>query len=138
MSEITVPLDAFTERSIVFRHPAYPDAGDQNVLFRLLRLDCPKFSILYGFAHTACAIVAANAFHGYLSLTRTGGRLELPWLATLGKDSYYFNISYPQDAEQSSSQPQLQDQDPETHGNPFNYPVCPAFEFWTFPSRDQA
>lgn len=126
MSETTVPLDAFIARSIVFRHPAYSDARNQNVLFRLLRLDCPNFSIQYGFAHTACAIVAANAFHGYLSLTRTGDRLELPWHATLDKDSYYFNVSYPQDTEQSSPLPQLQD-------HPFNYPVCPAFEFWTFP-----
>ena len=108
-----------SRRHIRFRHPGYPDVGHQNILLGLYAFDHPDGGLHYGTAFLACAIVAANAFDGYLSETRAGPKLEPEWDQILFKDDYYFHVP----PTQESASP----------AHEYQYPVYPTFQHWSFP-----
>ncbi|TKA45111.1 hypothetical protein B0A49_12862 [Cryomyces minteri] len=95
---------------IAFRHPGYRDEFEQNVLLTLYAFDNHSRGLHYATAHTACALVACNAWEGYLTHTRDGERLQLPADGLLTEKEYYFRLP----------------------GNT-RYPVYPTFLNWKFP-----
>ena len=106
---------------IRFRHPGYPGAFGQDILFSLYPFDSSTGGGLqYGVAFSACAIVAGNAWTGWLTETRDGARLIREWDDLLFGTDYYFHVS--------------QDPLPEDlHSGRFQYPIVPTFRHWTFP-----
>ncbi|KAK5019448.1 hypothetical protein LTR39_000373 [Cryomyces antarcticus] len=95
---------------IAFRHPGYRDEFEQNVLLTLYAFDNHNRGLHYATAHTACALVACNAWEGYLTHTRDGERLQLTADGLLTEKEYYFRLP----------------------GNT-QYPVYPTFFNWKFP-----
>ena len=107
-------------RQIKFRHPGYPGAFGQDVLFSLHPFDSSTGGLQYGVAFSACAIVAGNAWTGWLTETRDGAKLTMGWDDLLFGTDYYFHVS--------------QDHLPEdSHSGKFQYPIVPTFRHWTFP-----
>lgn len=123
---ITVPISTAhsglndSSRWIKFRHPWYSDALGQNILLRLRPYDREDGGLQYGVAFSACAIVAGNAWDGWLTETQTGEKLAKDWDDLLLGSDYYFHVSPP--AGETSSQ--------------FQYPIVPTFRHWTFPHED--
>lgn len=68
-------------------HPAYPD--EQNVLLRLPKLDSD--GIYEPTAQVACAILANNAWTGYVSEERYGEKASSDNMILHG-DRYYFVV----------------------------------------------
>ncbi|KAK5016936.1 hypothetical protein BJ546DRAFT_1013128 [Cryomyces antarcticus] len=99
-----------SDNIIEFRHPGYPDEFGQNVLLTLYAFDGRTSALHHATARLACAIVACNAWTGYLILARGGERLALADDDLLTAQIYYFYVP---------------DQD--------RYPVYPNFDNWTFP-----
>ena len=106
-------------RRIRFRHPGYPDTDYENVLLDLYAFDYPTGGLHYGTAFLACAIVALNAFNGYLSETRAGDKLVSKWDELLLKDNYYFYIPSIPESRLSAYE--------------YQYLVHPTFQHWSFP-----
>ncbi|WEW56923.1 hypothetical protein PRK78_002381 [Emydomyces testavorans] len=103
-------------------HPAWPRG--ENVFLQLYALDDPDRGLCH--ARTvwlAAAIVAGNAFSGYLS--RSSDPAEPP-ITTVQNDSgmlehgiYYLHVPDPEPSVQTSS--------------PYNYPICRRFRDWWYP-----
>ncbi|KAK5140167.1 hypothetical protein LTR04_003128, partial [Oleoguttula sp. CCFEE 6159] len=108
---------------IIFRHPGYDDDYDQNVLFALFAFDRRNGALHYGTAHLACAIVAGNAWDGYLTETRMGIRIDLDEDDLLCGKNYYFHV--PRVANDSPSE-----------DTTYKYPIYPSFEHWAFPHNN--
>ncbi|KAL9000487.1 MAG: hypothetical protein Q9188_005659 [Gyalolechia gomerana] len=112
---ITTPLNA--ER-ISVRHPGYPDSGAKNELLILPANDTPDGGLHHGTVWLSCAIIAGNAWTGYLTGNRGGQRLQLGYDDPLPKGTYYFCV-------------------PGTGGtkgdDSWRYPVVPTFDHWPFP-----
>ena len=88
-------------RTIIFRHPGYPDELDQNILFRLYAFDDNDGApgLHYETALTVCAIVADNAWDGFF--TARQGDQEIPHEASQmlsPNHDYYFHVpgNYPE------------------------------------------
>ena len=122
LSELTPPAQAST---IHIRHPGYPDRI--NTLLNVRRNDD-------GGAHhetvrLSCAVIACNAWDGYLSEDRQGA---IPAVDTpdpdimLRKDSYYFQTHHPPSSH-ASELPEIAVAD---------YAITPTFETWEYP-RDR-
>ncbi|CAK7205577.1 hypothetical protein SEUCBS139899_008355 [Sporothrix eucalyptigena] len=103
-------------RTILFCHPAYTDFF--SVLLTLPKLEEDEngqLGVHYGTAHTACAILAANAFNGFFSIDREGTERVDPEInSVLTQDKYYFFVDGADDEH-------------------INYPVVPSFLDWEFP-----
>lgn len=103
---------------IRFCHPGYRDtANDLLVLPQLDGSAKTGFGVHCGTAHTACAIIAGNAFRGYFELDATGKQRVNDrdhFDAVLTEPVYYFFVD---------------------DGKPDNYqyPVVPSFRDWEFP-----
>ncbi|KAI3340898.1 hypothetical protein F4824DRAFT_357218 [Ustulina deusta] len=106
-------------RVIDFLHPAYPDGA--NVLLTLYAVD--DGGIDYDFAHTACSIIAGNAFaDGWLARRTRGhrggpGTYEPVPRALLKHESYYFCVG------KNTSTVDRRDA----------YPIVTRFDDWEFP-----
>ncbi|KAK4984655.1 hypothetical protein LTR66_008419 [Elasticomyces elasticus] len=104
-----------SERStIYFRHPGYPQFARQNILLKLYAFDNLLRGLHYGVAHTACAMVACNAWNGYFT-TLEGQRVDLQADDLLTAENYYFQIPGQENT---------------------RYPVYPNFAHWAFPHDD--
>ena len=101
------------QRKIRFHHPGYQEQG-QSLLLDLYAYDRDAGGLHYGTAFLACAIVAVNAFNGYLTDTRDGRKLDMGWDKLLVKSDYWFHV-------------------PSTGDDKLPYPVCPTFDHWPFP-----
>ncbi|KEF50890.1 uncharacterized protein A1O9_13060 [Exophiala aquamarina CBS 119918] len=105
--KLTRPTDF---EPIKVRHPCYQD-DSCNVLLKF-----------WSHAHhetvrVACAIVANNAWVGYLSTDRGGNDpIVENTESTLTRKSYYFHVAQP------------------INGEVVDYPVVPTFEHWRFPT----
>ncbi|KAH8798636.1 hypothetical protein F5884DRAFT_813300 [Xylogone sp. PMI_703] len=103
------------QHKALFFHPAYPNAS--NLLLILYAWDTPNGGIHAGTAWLACAIVACNAWDGYLTKHNDSDRLEYNDDDVLPPGSYDFHVPNPSGT------------DPE----PYQYPLCPSFQHWSFP-----
>ena len=108
-------------RWIEFRHPWYSDAFGENILLKLRPYDGEDGGLQYGVALSACAIVAGNAWDGWLTETKTGRKITKDWDDLLLGSNYYFHVSPPGGSSTSS---------------PFQYPIVPTFRHWRFPHAD--
>ncbi|KAL6717731.1 hypothetical protein ACLMJK_003816 [Lecanora helva] len=115
-------------RTIRFRHPGYPNSS--NILLVLYAFDSPDGGLHYGTAFLACAIVAVNAFNGYMTETLDGDKLEMDWDKLLIKEDYYFHV--PPAGDNSREGQYCADQSA-TSSNRYQYPVYPSFNEWSFP-----
>ncbi|KAL9029980.1 MAG: hypothetical protein Q9196_001846 [Gyalolechia fulgens] len=115
----TLPiLPQLAGRKIFFRHPGYPDVGVSNVILILYAFDSSAGGLHYYTAWLACALVAGNAWTGYLTETRQSNRLQFGNDNLLTRDAYYFWVP----------------QDSGVQGNdPWQYPIVPNFANWNFP-----
>lgn len=96
-----------------FRHPGYPEFD--NIILTLHAPDqTVRGGLHHGTASLACAIIARNAWNGYLSRAINGPRLQEPVDAILPPGDYYFHVP---DATSA-------------------YPVYPSFRDWEFPHRN--
>ena len=107
---------------IIFRHPGYSDDSYQNVLLTIPAFDHPEGGLHHSTALLACAIVAGNAWNGYLTETREGPKVDADVVEVLRGRTYYFWVPNDIDDEFSAS--------PESS---YKYPVFPSFEHWSFP-----
>src|SRR6266487_564593 len=113
------------DHTINFRHPAYPDDFNQNILLTLYAFDHPDGGLHYGTAFLACALVAGNAWNGYFTTTVDGPKVVKEDDQLLREKNYYFHVAEDQQASSSSSPSQSS-----------AYPICPSFEHWRFPHGD--
>ena len=89
--EIPLEQDLQVEgKTVGFLHPALPHRD--NFLFSLVAND--DGGLHFGVAHTACAIVAGNAFDGYLSVDDQGTKIEKEWDDILEGNRYYFFVPH--------------------------------------------
>lgn len=112
------PVTAFNNVNahfVSFKHPAYADRS--NTLLQLQATDhAPGGGIHHETARIACAIVACNAWNGYLSRSRDGSPLSEHEDDVLREKTYYFHVP--------------------TTDDPEPYPICPSFHDWQFPHGD--
>ena len=113
-------------RWITFRHPWYSDAFEQNILFTLRPYDDKDGGLQYGVAFSACAIVAGNAWNGWLQETKEGDKVKPGWDDLLYGTDYYFFLP-------SSSQLGERPAGPSTPSCIFRYPIVPSFQHWSYP-----
>lgn len=99
---------------ICLRHPHY--RPPTNVLLDLLAPDGPDGGLEYGFAHTACAVIAGNRWDGFFTHEIDGTPLQFVRGDIMPKGAYYFQIE--------GSTPE----------NP--YPIISTFREWPFPHDD--
>lgn len=109
--------NGFSPPSIEFLHPGYPDTFKQNLLLTLNATDHAEGGFHHRTAWLACAIIAGNAWTGYLSLTRERIRIVADDDELLTGSSYYFHIPRSQG-----------DEDDDTP-----YAIYPSFQHWAFP-----
>lgn len=119
--EALSPLDAALEPYLIrsthrvyFRHPHY--RAPTNLLLSLLAPDGPDGGLEYGFAHTACAVIAGNRWEGFFTDEIDGTPLQFACGDIMSKGEYYFQI------------------EGSTLENP--YPIVPTFREWSFPHND--
>ncbi|KAI0818315.1 hypothetical protein GGR55DRAFT_70592 [Xylaria sp. FL0064] len=115
--------DQIQPRVIDFLHPAYPDGA--NVLLTLYAVD--DDGIDFDFAHTACSIIASNAFaEGWLarrSQDDDGHEKYEPVPRELLKDeSYYFCVSHSQNGTSTFDPAEA-------------YRIVTRFDDWEFPHQ---
>ncbi|KAI9764070.1 MAG: hypothetical protein M1840_008874 [Geoglossum simile] len=108
---------------IIFKHPGYPDEYGQNVLLRLYAWDSPNGGLHAGTALLVCAIIACNAWDGYLTVERDSPKLELQDDDVLPAQGYYFYVPRPQMESIGST-------GDDSH---YKYPIYPSFQHWAFP-----
>lgn len=118
---------------IRFRHPGYQR---HDLLLTLPCFDTAT-GLHYGTAHTACAIIANNAFNGYLTASRDGSRLELEHDDLLTGRDYWFHVPQPATATTLPSNSQEVEEGiagrmsaPPLY---YQYPIVPSFGDWEFP-----
>lgn len=107
---------------VIFKHPGYPDEYEQNILLQLYAWDSSNGGLHAGTALLACAVIACNAWNGYLTVERDGPKLELQDDDVLSAQEYYFHV------------PQTID-GPAGDSSYYKYPVYPSFQHWAFPHR---
>ncbi|KAH0537309.1 hypothetical protein FGG08_005899 [Glutinoglossum americanum] len=108
---------------IIFKHPGYPDEYGQNVLLRLYAWDSPNGGLHAGTALLVCAIIACNAWDGYLTIERDSPKLELQDDDVLPAQGYYFHVP----------RPQMEPIGPTGDDSHYKYPIYPSFQHWAFP-----
>ncbi|KAI9855077.1 MAG: hypothetical protein M1813_000561 [Trichoglossum hirsutum] len=122
-------LPQLCSRLIAFHHPGYPTERYQDILFRLRGFDSSGGGLHHRTARLACAIVAGNAWDGYLTEQRASSpRVALGEDDILTRDDYWFHIP----TTSSSAGGDLQS----STGLPPSlspYPVIPSFQHWQFP-----
>lgn len=111
----TTPLPT---AKIFVRHPGYSDAGGKSELLNFLANDDPDGGLHYGTVWLSCAIIAGNAWNGYLTGVRGGQDLGLDHDVLLAQGTYYFYVP---------------STDGTRDGDPDRYPIVPTFEHWPFP-----
>ena len=103
------------EKSIIFRHPGYPDMFGWNVLFRLYVFDDNDGApgLHYQTALTVCAIVAGNAWDGFFTTRQDNQHIphDAPQMLSPNHDYYFY-------ARGSHTEP---------------YVIIPTFADWIFP-----
>jgi hypothetical protein len=107
-------------RQIRIIHPGYSSSGGDdefNVLISFEAFDDGGTGIDYDTAHTACAILANNAWDGYFSEDVDGKKKASPPDGILRHDRYYFCL--PSSISPSTDQ----------------YPIVPRFKDWRFPHQ---
>jgi len=126
---LPLPDDQFLTANshvVVFKHPAYPDEYEQNILLQLYAWDSPGGGIHAGTALLACRVIACNAWNGYLTIEKDGPRVECQDDDVLPGQEYYFHVPTP-----STASTWL----PHSSGH-YRYPVYPSFQHWAFPHRN--
>jgi len=113
--------NGFAPPSIEFLHPGYPDTFKQNLLLTLNATDHAEGGLHHRTAWLACAIIAGNAWTGYLSLTRERTRIVVDDDELLTGSSYYFHIPRPEG---------------DKHNNDTPYAIYPSFQHWVFPHNN--
>ena len=108
------PYSIHSRHRVCFRHPHY--RAPTNVLLDLLAPDGPDGGLEYGFALTACAVIAGNRWDGFFTNEVDGTPLQFAHGDIMPKGEYYFRIK--------GSTPE----DP--------YPIIPTFREWPFPHND--
>lgn len=138
---VSSPEDRFTFPFIIqFRHPGYQGVG-KDLLFSLPGLDTANevTGLHYGTAHMACAIIANNAFDGYLTATRDGPRLDFHYDDLLTAPEYWFHVPRPtvgqegqreEEASETSIAQRISDA-----SSPYCYPIVSSFADWEFPHQ---
>lgn len=115
-----------TTRKVSFRHPAYKDERNHNILFSIPAFDGEHGGLHHGTALLACGIIACNAWYGYLTESRAGPPIEMCMEGILSATNYWFYV--PQDAPGPDISAQTR-----TDDAAYAYPVCPSFDHWAFP-----
>jgi hypothetical protein len=73
---LTTPKELFetlpSRHKIIIKHPAYDDHRLSNEMITLPAWDREEGGLHFGTVHLACAIIACNAFYGFLSKDRAG------------------------------------------------------------------
>ncbi|SLM33288.1 HNH nuclease [Lasallia pustulata] len=108
------PYSIHPRNRVCLLHPHY--RAPTNVLLDLLAPDGVDGGLEYGFAHTACAVIAGNRWDGFFTQEVDGTRLQFANGDIMPKGEYYFQIE--------GSTPE----DP--------YPIISIFQEWPFPHRD--
>lgn len=108
---------------VVFKHPAYPEEFGQNHLLTLFAWDSPRGGLHAGTALIVCALLACNSFDGYLTIDRSGEKLNLRDDDILPLGEYYFHVCHPSAGLASA----------EGLHEPYKYPIYPSFDHWAFP-----
>ena len=103
------------QHKALFFRPAYPNAS--NLILILHAWDSPSGGIHVGTAWLACAIVACNAWDGYLTKHNNSGRLDYYDDDILLPGSYDFHVPNPSGGDSEV----------------YHYPLCPSFQHWSFP-----
>jgi hypothetical protein len=108
------PYSTNLRHRICFRHPHY--RAPTNVLLDLVALDGPDGGLEYGFAHTACSVIAGNRWDGFFTQGVDGSPLQLAHGDIMPKGEYYFQIG----------------------GSTLEvpYPIVPTFREWPFPHNN--
>lgn len=116
-----------------FRHPGYQGLGD-DLLFSLPCFDTAT-GVHYGTAYTACAIIANNAFDGYLTASRDGPRLLFDYDDLLTAREHWFHVPRPPSMEEG--QGQASEGSILQQGSPsyYCYAIVPSFADWQFPHQ---
>lgn len=96
---------------IRFRHPGYSHLSEEEDVLLYLPCTDPKGGLRHRTAKIACAIVANNAWEGYLSDKCDGGALTIGEDDLLTNKDYWFHVP--------------------NQRSP--YPVVPTFQDWKFP-----
>lgn len=112
--------------TIIFRHPAYPDEYQQNILLHLDAFDGEGVGLHHGTALLACGLIACNSWNGYLSESRDGPRIDLGSDELLTASNYWFHLpgmvaATPHEFKHTS------------HERHYRYAVYPSFDQWSFP-----
>jgi hypothetical protein len=110
---------------IKFKHPGYPEEYGQNILLQLYAWDSPNGGLHAGTALLACAIIACNAWDGYLTVERDSPKLELQDGDVLSAQEYYFHVP----------RPEVESIGPTGDDSHYKYPIYPSFQHWAFPHR---
>ncbi|KAH0562857.1 hypothetical protein GP486_002530 [Trichoglossum hirsutum] len=108
---------------IKFKHPGYPEKFGQNILLQLYAWDSPNGGLHAGTALLACAIIACNAWDGYLTVERDGPKLELQYDDVLPIQGYYFHVP----------RPEVESIGPTGDDSHYKYPIYASFQHWAFP-----
>lgn len=119
------PYPTANKHIIIFKHPGYPDEYEQNILLQLYAWDSPNGGLHAGTALLACAIIACNAWDGYLTVERDGPKLEVQDDDVLSAQEYYFHVP----------RPRMESIEPTGDGSHYKYPIYPSFQHWAFPHR---
>ena len=125
LQPIQTPSAFRLPQMIKFRHPGYPSRDHDAPILTLPAFDGDGQGLHHGTALTACAIIADNAFDGYLTETRDSEeRILLDYDDLLTQSEYWFHVPRP-----TSHGPE-----PATAlDGHFCYPIVPSFSYWTFP-----
>lgn len=124
-SDGSTPLEFGQE--VLFRHPGYLSENFDNVILKLPAFDLSGTGVRgihYGTARLACAIIAGNAWDGYLTTSRKEQKLSLSNDELLVEDEYWFHIPPKVGAYQKRMGYQAQR---------YLYPIYPNFHHWCFP-----
>ena len=105
------PYSIHPRHRVCLRHPHY--CAPTNVLLDLFAPDGPDGGLEYGFAHTACGVIAGNRWDGFFTNEVDGEPLSFAHGDIMPKGEYYFQIRG------------------STMENP--YAIVPTFRAWSFP-----
>jgi hypothetical protein len=102
---MTTPKEFFetlSRHKIIIKHPAYDEHGLSNEMITLPAWDREEGGLHFGTVHLACAIIACNAFYGFLSQDRAGkDTVKLDPEEILPAGAYYFHVPHPSATETS-------------------------------------
>lgn len=119
-----------TPSFVSFKHPAYSEEYNQNLFLQLYAWDSDRKSgnatstkgLHFRTSFLACALIACDAWDGYISSDREGRAKIVPSTPDdiLPAGTYYFHVPDP-------------NPDPSPSAEPYRYPVYPSFDHWKFP-----